>query len=290
MEIKNNIPSRIFVQGNPINVFYRNQPRSCFVCGQAGHEAKNCPSKKTARRAERVVPPQELGSSAQARDVCVSSDNRKRQRVAVSDDEEPSFSDIVRGNSTMLPPPPPAPTAPPVAPPAPVIPSQVSEAGDSTGDLPDQSTTTEVSQVESVVVESNSREDVVARVNEPIIEMEVSSGLTLLKQLLEEPPKELVPRPPLMEESESESQWSVPPDIPASVPPDIPESVPPAIPASDPPVNASDVPPSVQEGDDVASQEVDSMDLSSDTALVTRLLESTPKTLLPRPTPPPSPS
>ena len=109
--------------------------------------------------------------------------------------------------------------------------------------------------------------------------MEVSSGLALLNQLLEEPPKELLPCPPLVEDSESESQSSVPPDIPASVPPHIPE--PPAIPASDLPV---------QDGDDVASQEVDSKDLSSDTTLVSRLLDSTPTTLLPQPTPPPSPS
>ena len=45
IELKQDIPSRITVQGNPINVFYRNQPRSCFVCRRIGHEARNCPTK-----------------------------------------------------------------------------------------------------------------------------------------------------------------------------------------------------------------------------------------------------
>ena len=45
IELRQDIPSRINVQGNPINVFYKNQPRSCFICRQAGHEAKTCPRK-----------------------------------------------------------------------------------------------------------------------------------------------------------------------------------------------------------------------------------------------------
>ena len=45
VELRQDIPSRINIQGNPINVFYKNQPRSCFVCREAGHEAKNCPRK-----------------------------------------------------------------------------------------------------------------------------------------------------------------------------------------------------------------------------------------------------
>ena len=43
IELRQDIPSRINIQGNPINVLYKNQPRSCFVCREAGHEAKNCP-------------------------------------------------------------------------------------------------------------------------------------------------------------------------------------------------------------------------------------------------------
>lgn len=45
IELKQDIPSRVTVQGNPINVFYKNQPRSCFVCREGGHEARNCPRK-----------------------------------------------------------------------------------------------------------------------------------------------------------------------------------------------------------------------------------------------------
>ena len=45
------IPSRISVQGNPINVFYKSQPRSCFVCQGAGHEAKTCPRRTANKRA-----------------------------------------------------------------------------------------------------------------------------------------------------------------------------------------------------------------------------------------------
>ena len=45
IELRQDIPSRINVQGNPVNVFYKNQPRSCLVCHEASHEAKNCPRK-----------------------------------------------------------------------------------------------------------------------------------------------------------------------------------------------------------------------------------------------------
>ena len=31
-EIKTDIPSRLHVQSNPVNVFYKAQPRSCFIC------------------------------------------------------------------------------------------------------------------------------------------------------------------------------------------------------------------------------------------------------------------
>ena len=54
VELRQDIPSRINVQGNPINVFYKNQPRSCFVCREAGHEAKNCPRKAGPARPSNV--------------------------------------------------------------------------------------------------------------------------------------------------------------------------------------------------------------------------------------------
>ena len=51
MNLKQDIASRITIQGNAINVFYKNQPRSCFVCTGAGHEAKNCPLRAANKRA-----------------------------------------------------------------------------------------------------------------------------------------------------------------------------------------------------------------------------------------------
>ena len=54
VELRQDIPSRINVQGNPINVFYKNQPRSCFVCREAGHEEKNCPRKAGPARPSNV--------------------------------------------------------------------------------------------------------------------------------------------------------------------------------------------------------------------------------------------
>ena len=50
MVLTQDVPSRIAVQGNHLNVFYKNQPRSCFVCTGAGHEANNCPKKAANKR------------------------------------------------------------------------------------------------------------------------------------------------------------------------------------------------------------------------------------------------
>ena len=47
--IKTDIPSRCHVQNNPVNVFYKAQPRSCFICQGAGHEAKLCPRKLASK-------------------------------------------------------------------------------------------------------------------------------------------------------------------------------------------------------------------------------------------------
>ena len=56
MTQKQDIASRIIIQGNTINVFYKNQPRSCFVCAGAGHEAKNCPRRAANKRAAPADP------------------------------------------------------------------------------------------------------------------------------------------------------------------------------------------------------------------------------------------
>lgn len=283
MEIKTSIPSRIFIQGNPINVFYRNQPRSCFSCGQSGHEAKSCP-KRTLRPGQRASASSLANGPARAPVSRGVSDNRKRPRAAVSDDDdEPSFSDIVSGNRSTSPPPPPAPSPPLLPPPLPVIPPNASATGDSLAEPPIRSPSVESSQVESASEAApvtsevpESQVEIDAPVDDPadsVDQMDVSSGLALLNRLLEEPPKELIPRPPLAIGSESESQSL---DVSATA-------------ASDPPnLPLDDVSPA-QEGDGVVSQLADSMDQSSGMALVSRVMESPPKTLLPRPTPPSSP-
>ena len=63
VEIKKAIPSRVMVAGHLCTIFYRGQVRSCFRCGQPGHEAKHCPNKQgtppedSRQREEEQVPP-----------------------------------------------------------------------------------------------------------------------------------------------------------------------------------------------------------------------------------------
>ena len=61
IEVKTAIPSRIAVAGHPCSVFYRGQIRSCFRCGNTGHEARKCPQKTPAASGPTVtttvVPP-----------------------------------------------------------------------------------------------------------------------------------------------------------------------------------------------------------------------------------------
>ena len=61
MVLNQDIPSRIAVQGNHLNIFYKNQPRSFFMCTGAGHEAKNCPKKAANKR---PAPPDNTHSKA----------------------------------------------------------------------------------------------------------------------------------------------------------------------------------------------------------------------------------
>ena len=64
MNLKQDIASRITIQGNAINVFYKNQPRSCFVCAGAGHEAKNCPWHAANKLAAPADPTRDTASKA----------------------------------------------------------------------------------------------------------------------------------------------------------------------------------------------------------------------------------
>ena len=110
IEMTKDIPSRIYIQGNPINVFYRNQPRSCFVCSEKGHEAKSCPKKRAKKR------PADASSTA-ATDP---GDKRVCNTVL------PTFANVVSGASpSVLPPVPSVTTAPlPSGPPVDVVTDQ----------------------------------------------------------------------------------------------------------------------------------------------------------------------
>ena len=106
MVLKKDIPSRIAVQGNPINVFYRNQPRSCFVCAGVGHEAKSCPKKRARKRD--VVPHGEQVANQRTSDGVVTATL--------------SFPEVVDGVVAPPPPTPVVPSSSPIVPPDPLIP------------------------------------------------------------------------------------------------------------------------------------------------------------------------
>ncbi|PIK49756.1 putative zinc finger CCHC domain-containing protein 3-like [Apostichopus japonicus] len=49
IDLKQDIPSFLFIAGHKAHVRYPGQPRTCFRCGETGHEAKGCPNKKCGR-------------------------------------------------------------------------------------------------------------------------------------------------------------------------------------------------------------------------------------------------
>ena len=67
MVLMQDIPSRIMLQGNPLNIFYKQQPRFCFVCRGAGHEATNCSKRLANKQVAHAAPGQEIVSNKVAR-------------------------------------------------------------------------------------------------------------------------------------------------------------------------------------------------------------------------------
>ncbi|KAJ8044094.1 Zinc finger CCHC domain-containing protein 3 [Holothuria leucospilota] len=49
MELDRDIPSFLFIGGSKAHIRYFGQPRTCFKCGQDGHEARSCPSRRCGR-------------------------------------------------------------------------------------------------------------------------------------------------------------------------------------------------------------------------------------------------
>ena len=49
MVLKADIPSFLFIGGCKAHTRYFGQPRTCFRCGQEGHEARACPNKRCSR-------------------------------------------------------------------------------------------------------------------------------------------------------------------------------------------------------------------------------------------------
>ena len=56
VDITKDIPSRLRIRGHNCIIWYRDQPRTCFLCGQHGHERRHCPQ----RQGRRTVVPQQF--------------------------------------------------------------------------------------------------------------------------------------------------------------------------------------------------------------------------------------
>ena len=56
VDITKDIPSRLRIRGHNCVIWYREQPRTCFQCGQHGHERAHCPQ----RRGQHQLVPQQV--------------------------------------------------------------------------------------------------------------------------------------------------------------------------------------------------------------------------------------
>ena len=55
MQVTKSIPSKISVAGRTCFIYYRGQPRTCFSCGETGHQKKECPHSSARVEAARAL-------------------------------------------------------------------------------------------------------------------------------------------------------------------------------------------------------------------------------------------
>ena len=92
IELKQDIPSRVTVQGNPINVFYCNQPT---VCRRVGHEARNCPTKAKQPVADPASDPAQRNSTTFA---AVVTGTHVPPAPQLASHADPPATDIIAGD------------------------------------------------------------------------------------------------------------------------------------------------------------------------------------------------
>ena len=109
MDLKSDIPSRIRIKGNPINIFYRGQPRSCFACGEVGHVSKDCPRKqnRNTHPKPQVTPPSENQTVQKSRPAETTSQLPTSSPPSSPSESTkvpatPTYADAVSGASSSL--------------------------------------------------------------------------------------------------------------------------------------------------------------------------------------------
>lgn len=61
MELRESIPSLLSIAGHRALVYYSDQQRTCFSCGQTSHEKKDCPTAPLKTNVKSIVSPAPLG-------------------------------------------------------------------------------------------------------------------------------------------------------------------------------------------------------------------------------------